>query len=146
MTIQQANDRPVLIIDDVDAARFVLRDMLKDMGFSKFLEARDGQAALDLLRHHDAQLIFCDYVMDGMSGMDFLNAVRDLESANDTPIIFVSAVGAVSTVEAVIEQGAADYLVKPLSFRKLRRKVEDVLRRNDAAVVENLFEVSLSER
>jgi len=145
MTTQQANDLPVLIIDDVDAARFVLRDMLRDLGFSKFLEARDGRAALDLLQNNPVQLIFCDYVMEGMSGLDFLNCVREVESATDTPIIFVSAVGTVSTVETVIEKGAADYLVKPISFRKLRRKVEDVLRRHDAANTACSYEISASD-
>jgi len=132
------NDLSVLIIDDVDAARFVLRDMLKDLGFLKFLEARDAKSALELLRTNSVQLIFCDYVMEGMSGMDFLHGAREIVGARDVPIIFVSAVGAVSTVEAAFKQGATDYLVKPLSFRKLRRKVEEVLRKDTATEQQGL--------
>lgn len=127
MSTQLGTDLPILIIDDVEAARFLLKDMLRDLGFSVFLEAQDGEEALAILRDNTVQLIFCDYVMEGMSGMDFLNAARELEGLSMVPIIFVSAVGTVSTVEAAIDRGAADYLVKPLSFRKLRRKVEEVL-------------------
>lgn len=127
MTIHTGTDLPILIIDDVESARFLLKDMLRELGFSEFLEAQDGTEALAILRANPVQLIFCDYVMEGMSGMEFLHAAQELEGFTMVPIIFVSAVGTVSTVEAAIDRGAADYLVKPLSFRKLRRKVEEVL-------------------
>jgi two-component system chemotaxis response regulator CheY len=128
MTISGYNELPVLIIDDIDSARAVLRDMLSELGFTNFLEARDGREALRILKDSMVQLIFCDNVMEGMSGLEFITALRGLADFTTVPVIFVSAVGEVSTVEEAIENGAADYLVKPISFRKLRRKVEDALR------------------
>lgn len=132
MQIPNTNDLPILVVDDVDTARAVLCDMLREIGFARFLEARDGREALALLAQHPAQLIFCDNVMDGMSGIDFiatLLAQGAAASAPPPPVIFVSAVGEVSAVEEAIRLGAADYLVKPVSIRKLRRKVEEVLAR-----------------
>jgi two-component system chemotaxis response regulator CheY len=128
MTIPGEHNLPILIIDDVDSARAVLRDMLTELGFTRFLEARDGTEALAILKESQVQLIFCDNLMEGMSGLEFITNLRGLEDFSDVPVIFVSAVGEVSTVEDAMENGAADYLVKPISFRKLRRKVEEALR------------------
>lgn len=130
MQIPNTNDLPILVVDDVDTARAVLCDMLREIGFARFLEARDGREALALLAQHPAQLIFCDNVMDGMSGIDFIaTLLAQGAAASAPPVIFVSAVGEVSAVEEAIRLGAADYLVKPVSIRKLRRKVEEVLAR-----------------
>ncbi len=119
----------VLVIDDADATRVVLCDMLKELGFTACVEARDGREALSKLGNAGVQLILCDNIMEGMTGLEFLRELRATPQHATTPVIFVSAVGAVSTVEEAISQGASDYLVKPVSFRKLRRKVEEVLRR-----------------
>lgn len=119
----------VLVIDDADSTRAVLCDMLKEIGFAECVEACDGQEALQKLTQSSVQLIVCDNVMERMSGLEFLRELRASPEQCHIPVLFVSAVGAVSTVEDAMQHGAADYLVKPVSFRKLRRKVEDVLRR-----------------
>lgn len=125
---------PILIIDDVDSARAVLADMLRELGFSSFLEARNGREALDILSRHSVRMIFCDHIMEEMTGLEFLHSLKHLDADVKVPVIFVSAVGEVSTVEDAIELGAADYLVKPISFRKLRRKVEEALHSRGPAV------------
>jgi DNA-binding response OmpR family regulator len=66
--------------------------------------------------------------MDEMSGVEFLRELRTTPQHTETPVIFVSALGAVPQVEEAITLGATDYLVKPVSFRKLRRTVESALR------------------
>jgi FixJ family two-component response regulator len=65
--------------------------------------------------------------MEGMSGIDFLNQLEQHSELQHPPVIFVSAVGDVSSVEAAMKRGATDYLVKPVSFRKFKRKVEHTL-------------------
>lgn len=117
---------PVLVIDDVQSARAVLCDMLRELGFARFIEAKDGQEGLEILKKQQVQMIFCDNLMEGMSGIDFLTCLRTHRSCSDVPVIFVSAVGDVSTVEEAIDLGAVDYVVKPISFRKLRRKLEQI--------------------
>lgn len=133
---------PVLIIDDVQSARTLLCDMLKELGFTSFVEAKDGQEGLEILKKQPVQMIFCDNLMDGMSGIDFLTCLRTHRSCADVPVIFVSAVGDVSTVEEAIDLGAVDYVVKPISFRKLRRKV-DQIKINSAGSAEKSYEISL---
>ena len=120
-------DKPVLVIDDIAAARSVLVDMLGDLGVTSYLEARNGHEALELLSQHDVSLIFCDFIMDGMNGIQFLQALKDGSVACHAPVIFVSSWGDVSSVEDALKLGAVDYIVKPLNFRKLKRKVDHAL-------------------
>jgi CheY-like chemotaxis protein len=120
-------EKPVLVIDDIVSARMVLIDMLGELGISSYLEAANGQQALNLLKRHEVSLIFCDFIMDGMNGIEFLQALQDNNLSNKAPIIFVSAMGDVVSVEEALKLGAADYLVKPLNFRKLKRKIDNTL-------------------
>lgn len=117
---------PILVIDDVQSARAILCDMLRELGFTDFIEAKDGREGLEVLAKQEVQMIFCDNLMDGMSGIDFLTHLRHHRTCSEIPVIFVSAVGDVSTVEEAIDLGAVDYVVKPVSFRKLRRKIDQI--------------------
>jgi two-component system chemotaxis response regulator CheY len=101
--------------------------MLKELGFSSCIEASDGNEALEKLATTPVQLILCDFLMEGMNGIDFLNELRSRSDIQPPPIIFVSAVGDVSSVQVAMECGATDYLVKPVSFRKFKRKIECTL-------------------
>ena len=123
----------VLVIDDVDATRSVLCDMLRELGFASSVEARNGREALEKLRGSQVELILCDNVMDEMDGVSFLRALRSDARHKETPVIFVSAVGEVPRVEEAIVLGANDYLVKPVSFRKLRRTIDVALGRTRPA-------------
>ena len=120
-------DLPVLVIDDMRSARIVLSDMLKDLGFKQPLEARDGAEALEVLKDNQVQLILCDFLMEGMNGVQFLDQLKKSNIQEIPPVIFVSALGDVSSVEAAMGHGATDYLVKPVSFGKFRRKIEHSL-------------------
>jgi two-component system chemotaxis response regulator CheY len=118
---------PVLVIDDVKSARTVMCDMLKELGYTQCLEAKNGVEALKILRATPVQLILCDLQMEQMNGMEFLTYLHKELPHRAAPVIFVSAVGDVSSVDGAMTQGAADYLVKPVSFRKFKRKVELIL-------------------
>jgi two-component system chemotaxis response regulator CheY len=118
---------PVLIVDDVSSARAVLSDMLKELGFAETIQASNGSEALEVLKTTPTQLILCDFLMEGMNGIEFLNHLHEHHPSENPPVIFVSALGDVSSVETAMGQGATDYLVKPVSFRKLKRKIEHAL-------------------
>jgi CheY-like chemotaxis protein len=124
------SDEPqVMVVDDIAGTREIMKDMLQEMGFKKIVEASDGREALEKLKADGAQLIICDYMMKDMSGLDLLNQIRNHPYLVDVPFIVVSAVGDVPVIETALELGASDYIVKPLSFTLLRRKITDVLRR-----------------
>ncbi len=122
----------VMVIDDVPETRMLLRDMLEEMGFLSVIEASNGRDALEKLKSNPAHLILCDHVMEEMSGLDLLSQLRNHPYLVDIPFIVVSAVGDVPVIETALDLGADDYLMKPVSFQLLRRKVSDVFRRRCA--------------
>jgi CheY-like chemotaxis protein len=127
------SDEPqVMIVDDIPGTRDIMKDMLEEMGFKRIVEASDGREALEMLKADGAQLIICDYMMKDMSGLDLSNQIRNHPYLVDVPFIVVSAVGDVPVIETALELGASDYIVKPLSYQLLRRKITDVLRRRMA--------------
>ena len=121
------NQASVLVVDDTPSAREVLKDMLTEIGFGTILEAADGREASALLQRQSVDIVLCDQVMPDMSGKDLLVHIRNVIQRSELPVIFVSALGAVNEVEEALQLQATDYLVKPVSLRKLRRKVEDAL-------------------
>jgi CheY-like chemotaxis protein len=125
--LQGISSLPILVIDDVKSARALLGDMLQQLGFSQCLEASDGAEALEILKKTRVQLILCDFRMDGMNGMQLLSHLNKRHPEEHAPVIFVSAVGDVSSVDEAISRGATGYLVKPISFRKLKRRIEQTL-------------------
>lgn len=119
----------VMVIDDISATRTILKDMLLEMGFKDIVEAKNGKDALEKLRKHRAQLIICDNLMDGMSGLDLLYQLRNHAYLVDIPFIVVSSCGDVPVIDTALDLGADDYILKPISFKLFKRKVFDVLRR-----------------
>ena len=133
MMLELQLDSPcVMVIDDVPETRMLLRDMLEEMGFLSVIEASNGRDALEKLKSNPAHLILCDHVMEEMSGLDLLSQLRNHPYLVDIPFIVVSAVGDVPVIETALDLGADDYLMKPVSFQLLRRKVSDVFRRRCA--------------
>jgi DNA-binding response OmpR family regulator len=127
MNMNSLNQASVLVVDDTPSAREVLKDMLTEIGFGTILEAADGREASALLQRQSVDIVLCDQVMPDMSGKDLLVHIRNVIQRSELPVIFVSALGAVNEVEEALQLQATDYLVKPVSLRKLRRKVEDAL-------------------
>lgn len=119
----------VMVIDDVPATRALLRDMLQEMGFCSIVEAGGNHEALAQLKRKRAKLIICDYVMDDVSGLDFLRELRTHAYLEDVPVIIVSSCSDVPVIEAALELGADDYLIKPISFKLLSQKIRDVMDR-----------------
>jgi len=117
-----------MIIDDVLAARAVVRDMLAEMGITRIAEASDGLDALQKLRRHGAQLIICDLIMDEMHGASLLSQVRKHAQLEKIPFVMMSACSDKPVIQAALEMGAKEFLVKPLSFRSFREKILTVLR------------------
>lgn len=133
--LEEYREEPqVMVIDDIPATRAILKDMLMEMGFKNIVEAKNGDDALEKLKKHRAQLIICDNMMEGMCGLDLLYQLRNYAYLVDIPFIVVSSCGDVPLIDTALDLGAADYLLKPVSFKLFKRKVLDVLRRRAGQV------------
>jgi len=110
----------VLIVDDHEAMRAMLRKVLERTGFGSVRDAANGEAALKLIAERAADLILVDQNMPGMSGAAFVARAR--ESGSSARIVMI-------TGDVRAEVGDADaLLVKPVSPRDLLAAIEQVLR------------------
>jgi two-component system chemotaxis response regulator CheY len=126
---EEASDNRALVVDDLPSTRLLLSDMLKEMGFDQVEGAADGEEALTKLKERTVKLVVCDQSMRGMSGLEFLEAIRQHPNLIDIPVIMLSSSRDTPLIDAALTLGAADYMVKPISFQLLKRKVSDVLMR-----------------
>jgi PleD family two-component response regulator len=119
----------ILVIDDMSSTRTLLRDMLLSIGFENVSTARNGLDALSKIHEQEVDLILSDQVMDGMTGMELREKLRELPELSDIPFIMVSSVKDAPEIDEALTLGVDDYLVKPVSLVLLQRKIEDVFRR-----------------
>jgi two-component system chemotaxis response regulator CheY len=115
---------PILIVDDYNTMIRILRNLLRQLGFSNIDEASDGRAALAKLRSKDYALVISDCSMAPMSGIELLQHIRADERTKATPFVMVAND---NDEGAQAEIGAADYIVKPFSAQSLKEKLVPVL-------------------
>lgn len=114
-----------LIVDDSKVIRKVARHILETMEFN-VSEAADGQEALDHVMHEQPDVILLDWNMPVMSGMDFLRAYRSTIVAPNAKVIFCTTENGVAHIQAAIEAGADEYVMKPFDRETLQSKLQIV--------------------
>src|SRR2546423_2564681 len=125
MTPSESLARQVLVVDDEPMLRSLLSRLLRMEGY-EVLEAEDGQAAIDLLRKAQPDLILLDVMLPARDGLEVLG---DLRRTSNVPVILVSALGEEADRVLGLKMGADDYVVKPFSAAELSARIESVLRR-----------------
>jgi len=118
----------VLLVDDEDDLRRVMRDLLEREGFS-VQEARDGVQALDEVDRHAPDIIVLDLNLPGLDGYSVLSQLRSRPATRDIPIVVLTAKGDEENEVKVFELGADDFLSKPFRARALAARLEAVLGR-----------------
>lgn len=116
------NNVKILIGDDSILARKQLKDVLSSFGASNFIEASNGQDAIDKYLEESPSLIFLDIVMPVKDGITAINEIIAHDPHAD--IIVVSSVGTQGQLKAAIEAGAHDFIQKPIH----NEQVESILK------------------
>jgi putative two-component system response regulator len=112
----------ILIIDDVDTNRFVLKDIISSMGYQPIL-TENGAQALKIVERYQLALVISDIAMPVMDGYEFCRRMKDNPNTRDIPIIFISAFDDPSDVVKGFEIGGADYITKPFIPEVVRARV-----------------------
>jgi len=112
-----------LVVDDSKAIRSIVGRSLRQMGF-EVLEAAHGQEALDRLRGAPGtSLVLVDWNMPVMNGLEFIRAVRANDAWRDLPLVMVTTESELVHVEAALNAGANEYVMKPFTVEILRDKL-----------------------
>jgi len=117
---------PILVVDDVEWNRNVLIALLKRMGFTNFVQATNGQEAVEVATKRDPvpALIFMDILMPVMSGIESARILKALPKCKGVPCIGVSGSTLDASSSAGIDVVFDDFLSKPIDLELLRRALE----------------------
>lgn len=148
----------ILIVDDVDTNRFVLRDIITEMGYQPIL-AENGIQALKVVGIMWPQLIISDVAMPEMDGYEFCQIMKKDPKTRDIPIIFISAYDESEDVVKGFEVGGEDYITKPflpevvkarvglhLKVYESNREVSEANRLLQASLQEQLHRLEMEKR
>ncbi len=118
---------PVLIVDDYKTMLRIVRNLLRQLGFTNVEEATDGAAALAKARQQNFGLIISDWNMEPMTGLQLLKEVRADEALKTTPFIMITAESKTENVVAAKQAGVNNYIVKPFNAETLKSKMSAVI-------------------
>ena len=116
----------VLIVDDFATMRRILKNIMKQIGFSDITEADNGKNALKVLRSQEIDLILCDWNMPEMPGIEVLNTVRADDELKNTPFVMVTAEAQKENIIEAVKAGVSSYVVKPFTAETVEQKLKKV--------------------
>lgn len=137
MVINMAESKPgkelprILIVDDVEANRFVLRDIISDMGYQPIL-TENGMQALRMMQHMKPQLLILDIAMPQMDGYEVCERLKADVETKEIPIIFISAFDDPSDIVKAFNLGCEDYITKPFIPEVVKARVGMHLKLSEA--------------
>lgn len=138
-------ERPktILIVDDDQAHRTMLKALIASWGYAVSLAA-DGGAAVSEVRTKPYDLVLMDIRMIKMSGLEALEAIKSVQPT--LPVIIMTAYASVDTAVTALKSGAYDYLTKPLDFEKLRITIDRAMEHVQLRVENQQLRERLNER
>lgn len=119
----------ILIVDDFSTMRRIIKNLLRDLGFTNTAEADDGSTALPMLRSGDFDFLVTDWNMPQMSGLDLLKEVRADERLKSMPVLMVTAEAKRDQIIEAAQAGVNGYVVKPFTAQVLQDKIEKIFER-----------------
>jgi CheY-like chemotaxis protein len=117
----------ILVIDDEPTQRLLTREALIQRGY-RVEEADSGEAGLETARRLKPDLILLDVLMPGMDGFDVCRAIRADETLYRTPVVIVTALENLDSIEIGFEAGATDFIAKPIVWPLLGYRLQFALR------------------
>ena len=120
-------DMSILVVDDFNTMRRIVRSLLKQLGFNNVDEAVDGDDALSKISAKDYALVLSDWNMEPKSGIELLREVRQSEKYKSMPFILITAESKVENIVEAKKAGVNQYIVKPFNAKTLKEKLSTVI-------------------
>ena len=124
-------DMKILIVDDFSTMRRIIKNLLRDLGFTNTSEADDGQTALPMLQQGNFDFLITDWNMPGMEGIELLKRVRADDNLKSMPVLLVTAEAKKEQIVEAAQAGVNGYIVKPFTAGTLKEKIEKIFERID---------------
>ena len=115
----------VLIVDDADFMRMMLRDIIEDMGMEVAAEASDGIQAVEQYRQKKPDLVLLDITMPVMDGLEALKEI--IKHDSEANVVMITALGQKEQVLACIKAGARDFIIKPFDQERVTETLDHLM-------------------
>ena len=122
-----ASELRFLVVDDFSTMRRIVRNLLKESGFTDSEEAEDGVVALQKLQNGNFNFVISDINMPHMNGFELLAEIQKIDKLKRVPVLMVTAEARKEDIVMAAQQGAAGYIVKPFTKATLEDKVSLIL-------------------
>ncbi|MGC8697953.1 MAG: chemotaxis response regulator CheY [Halothiobacillus sp.] len=119
----------ILVVDDFSTMRRIIKNLLKELGFTNIEEADDGTTALPMLKQGHFDFLVTDWNMPGMTGIDLLKAVRADPALAHLPVLMVTAEAKREQIIMAAQAGVNGYVVKPFNGPTLKEKIDKIFER-----------------
>ena len=115
-----------LVVDDFSTMRRIVRNLLKELGYTNVDEAEDGAMALSKLKNETFDFVISDWNMPVMNGLDMLKSIRADAALAKLPVLMVTAEAKKENIIAAAQAGANGYVVKPFTAATLDEKLAKI--------------------
>ena len=116
----------ILVVDDFSTMRRIVRNLLKELGFSNVDEAEDGAVALQRLQNGDFEFVVTDWNMPNMDGLQLLKSIRSAPALKHLPVLMITAEAKKENIIAAAQAGASGYIVQPFTAATLAEKLQTI--------------------
>jgi len=118
-----------LVVDDFSTMRRIVRNLLKELGYTNVDEAEDGVAALQKLASGGFEFVVTEWNMPNMDGLTLLQTIRQTPQFKDLPVLMITAEAKKENIIAAAQAGASGYIVKPFTAATMAEKLEKIFER-----------------
>lgn len=122
-----SNAMKFLVVDDSPTMRRIVINALATIGFSKVIEAGDGEEALAKLRNEHVDFVVTDWNMPVMNGLELLNEIRADANLKNLPVLMVTTRGNKEDIVEALKARVNNYIVKPFQPSILKEKINGIL-------------------
>lgn len=120
-------DMKILVVDDFPTMRRIVKTLLRQNGFTNFIEAENGEEAYNTLKSvGDVEFIVSDWNMPNMTGLELLKTVRADPKFKHLPFLMVTAEAEKENIIEAVKSGVSNYVVKPFTGQTLRVKLAKI--------------------
>ena len=115
-----------LVVDDFSTMRRIVRNLLKELGYSNVDEAEDGVVAMQKLTSGGFDFVVTDWNMPNMTGIELLRAIRANAQIAHLPVLMITAEAKKENIIEAAQAGASGYIVKPFTAATMAEKMAKI--------------------
>lgn len=118
----------IMVVDDMSTMRRIVKNVLKQLGFTNVEEAENGKEALEKLKNDAYGFVVSDWNMPVMTGIDMLRAIRADAALKQIPVLMVTAEAQKENIIEAVQAGVSNYIVKPFTAEALQDKMAKIFK------------------